>query len=78
MSLDWGLKIDAGIVSFACNWCNKIAERGSIFDRYLIVPVDRMPEAFSKSLASVYWLDIHLDIWLEKSPGGYVEMRKFV
>ena len=76
MSLDWGLKIVAGVVLFAYDQCNKIAELGSIFDRYLIIPVDRMSETFSNSLTSVYRLDIHLENCLEKSWGGYVEMRK--
>ena len=76
MSLRWGLEIDAGVVSFAWDQCNKIAGLGSIFDRYLIIPVDRMAEAFSKNLPSVYRLDIHSEICLEKSWGGYGEMRK--
>ena len=76
MSLRWGLEIDAGVVSFACDQCSRIAGLGSIFDRYLIIPVDRMSEAFSKSLPSAYWLDIHLESCLEKSCGGYFDMRK--
>ena len=76
MSLRWGLEIDAGVVSFACDQCSRIAGLGSIFDRYLIISVGRMSEAFSKSLPSVYRLDIHLEICLEKSRGGYVEMKK--